>query len=102
MHMKRCSTSPIIKRNANKNYNEITPDSSQNSHQKVYNLWKRCGEQGTSYTTGGRKAGAAHGPQYGGSSGNERQLPSPLLGINPDKTVIQNDTRALCSQQHYS
>ena len=35
-HMKRCSTSLII-REANKNYNEISPHTSQNSHhQKAY------------------------------------------------------------------
>ena len=34
-HMKRCSTL-LIMRNANQNYNEISPHTSQNDHQKVY------------------------------------------------------------------
>ena len=35
-HMKRCATSLII-RNANQNYNEISPHTGQNGHhQKVY------------------------------------------------------------------
>ena len=35
-HIKRCSTSLIIIRNANQNYNEISPHTSQNGHhQKV-------------------------------------------------------------------
>ena len=36
-HMKRCSTSLIIKKNANQNYNEISSHTGQNGHyQKVY------------------------------------------------------------------
>ena len=36
-HMKRCSTSLIIKKNANQNYNEISPHTGQKGpHQKVY------------------------------------------------------------------
>ena len=36
-HMKRCSVSLIIKRNANHNYNEVSLETSQNGHhQKIY------------------------------------------------------------------
>ena len=37
-HMKRCSTSLIIRGNANQNYNMILPHTSQNSHhqKKIY------------------------------------------------------------------
>ena len=36
-HMKGCSTSLIIKRNANQNYNEVSPHTGQNGHhQKIY------------------------------------------------------------------
>jgi len=36
-HMKRCSMSLISKKNANQNYNEISPHTDQNGpHQKVY------------------------------------------------------------------
>ena len=36
-HMKSCSTSLIIKRNANQNYNELSPHTSKNGHhQKIY------------------------------------------------------------------
>ena len=35
-HMKECSTSLIVKRNANQNYNELSPHTSQNGHhQKI-------------------------------------------------------------------
>ena len=37
-HMKRCSTFAHFQRNANQNYNEVSPHTSQNGHhQKVYN-----------------------------------------------------------------
>ena len=36
-HMKKCSISLIIKRNANHNYNEVSLDTSQNGHQKSIN-----------------------------------------------------------------
>ena len=32
-HMERCSISLIIKRNANQNYNDISPDTGQNGYQ---------------------------------------------------------------------
>ena len=36
-HMKRCSTSLIMRENANQNYNEVSPHSGQNGHhQKIY------------------------------------------------------------------
>ena len=36
-HMKRCSTSLIMRENANQNHNEISPYTNQNGHhQKVY------------------------------------------------------------------
>ena len=35
-------------RNANQNYNEVPPHTSQNGHhQKVYKCWRGCGEKGT-------------------------------------------------------
>ena len=58
-------------RNANQNYNEVPPYTSQNGqHQKVYNEWWRgYGEKGTLFTVDGNVNWYNHyGKQYGGSS----------------------------------
>ena len=43
---------------------------------------------------------------YGGSSKTKNRITkwssNPILGIYPDKTIIQKDTGTQCSQQHYS
>ena len=49
-HMKRCSTLLIIRENANQNYNEISPHSSQyGHHQKIHKqkMLEGVGEKGT-------------------------------------------------------
>ena len=56
-HMKRCSTSLIIT-NANQNYNELSPHTSQNGHhQKIYkqtiNAREDVEKRESSYTVGG-------------------------------------------------
>ena len=52
-HMKECSTSFIIKRNANQNYNEVSPHTSQNGHhQKIYKqeMLERVWRKGNPHT----------------------------------------------------
>ena len=55
-HMKRCSTSFII-RDANQNYNEISPHTTQNDHHQkclqTVNAGEGVEKREPSYTTGG-------------------------------------------------
>ena len=70
-HMKRCSKPSI---NANTNYNEVSPQSSQNGHHQK-NLQTNVGEgvekREPSYTAGGNvNRYSCYGKQYGGSLKN--------------------------------
>ena len=87
-------------RNANQNYNEVSPHTSQNGHnKKIYNkFWSECGEKGTLlhcwweckliqplWRTVWRflkklKIELSY------------DMTIPLLGIYPEKTIIQKET----------
>ena len=63
-----------------------------------YKCWRGYGERESSYTLGGTVNWYNHyGEQYGGSLKNLRiellyNPATPLLGIYPEKTIIQKDT----------
>ena len=97
-HIKRCSTSIMIREMQNKTTKNchlpavrmaITEKSTHNT------CWRKCGEN--SYTVGGNVNWYSHyGKQYGGSLKKRKiELPYdpaiPLLGINLEKTMIWKD-----------
>ena len=90
-------------RNANQNYYEVPPDTSQNGHdQKVLptiNAGEGVEKEELSYTVGWNVNWYKHyGKSYGSSSTSEKiELPYdsaiPLLGIYLEKTIIQKDSK---------
>ena len=89
-------------RNANQNYNEVYITSCQSewpsSKSLQINAGKGAEKREPSYTIGGNVNWCSHyGEEYGGSLKKLKiELPYdpaiPLLGIYPEKTIIQNDT----------
>ena len=99
-HIKRCSTSIMIREMQNKTTKNchlpavrmaITEKSTHNT------CWRKCGEN--SYTVGGNVNWYSHyGKQYGLFLKKlkiewPRELAIPLLGTYPDKIIIRKDTR---------
>ena len=87
-------------RNANQNYNEVSPHTSQNGHQKIYKhkCWRVCGGIGTIlHCWWERKlVQPLWRTIWRFLKKLEVELPYdpaiPLLGIYPEKTIIQKDT----------
>ena len=74
--MKTCSTSLI--KNASQNYDEVSPQASQNDHHQnghPTHCWRGCGGKGTPYSIGGNVNCCRHyGKQYGGSSKTKNRV----------------------------
>ena len=71
-HMKRCSTSLIIKRNADQNCSELSPHTSQNDHRQknlqIINAGEGVQKRESSYSVGRNVNWCSHyGEQHGGS-----------------------------------
>ena len=91
-------------------YHEVPPHTGQDGHhQEIYKqqMLERLWRNGKPPTLlGGMSIDNSHnGEEYGGSL-KERALPygpaTPLLGIEPEKTVIHKKTHATsCSLRHY-
>ena len=103
-HKKKCSTSFEAERNANQNYNVVSPHTSQNGHHQKKStnnkFWRECGEKGTLlhcwweckliqplWRTVCRflkklKIGLPYDPAI------------PILGIQPEKSIIPKDTHS--------
>ena len=90
-------------RNANQNYNEISPHTSQNGYHQTIHKKTNAGEgvkrREPSSTVGGNVNWYSHYvKQYGGCKQTKLniELPydpaSPLLGIYPEKNMAGNDT----------
>ena len=109
-HMKRCSTLLII-RDANQNYNEVSPHTSQNGHhQKVYKkCWRECGERGTVLHCWWecKLVQPLWRIVWRFLKKLKIELPydsaTPLLGIYPEKTKLwfEKIHAPQCSLQHY-
>ena len=103
-HMKRCSTLLNYQRNANQNYNEVPPHTGQNGHHVSSTnnkCWRGYGEKGTLLhswwkcklvqplwrTVWRFLRNLKIEPPYDPAI--------PPLGIYPENTLIQRDTRTL-------
>ena len=95
-HVKRCSTSLIIRENANQNYNEISSHISQNGHHQKNPQTINSGEgverREPSYPAGGNVTWySQHGEQYGGSLKSFRATLwacDPTPGPTPRESMV--------------
>ena len=70
-HMKRCSTSPFIRENANYNHKDTTCQNGYHPKTTNNKCWQECGEKGTLvHCCGECKSCSHYGKQYGGYSKN--------------------------------